>query len=177
MSPSALAETVSSKSIAELEALGGLDGLAHGLHTDLNAGLCLEGCQASSESFEDEACGCYKSRVEIYGVNKIQPKKPNTIFELMMIALSDKVLVLLCIVAAISLVLGLYQTFFQPHLPGQSPIEWVDSITIMAAVLIVVVTGAINDYQKEKQFARLVKKVISPPLYHDYTIPNFTLVH
>ncbi|KFG83033.1 putative Calcium transporting P-type ATPase [Metarhizium anisopliae] len=160
LSPKALAETIASKSIAELEALGGLNGLAQGLQTDLYAGLCedVSSSDAGRPSLEQGIHGLHQGRVEIYGVNKIPPKKTKGILELMMLALSDKVLVLLCIVAGISLFIGVYQALFQPHLPGQPRIEWVDSLTIMAAVLIVVVTGAVNDYQKEKQFARLVKK-------------------
>ncbi|TWU74252.1 hypothetical protein ED733_004458 [Metarhizium rileyi] len=160
LSPKALAETVASKSIAELEALGGLDGLARGLQTDLVAGLCedFHPLDAVHPSARHDMSRSHRARVDVYGVNKTPPKKAKSIFELMMIALGDKVLILLCIVAAISLFLGLYQAFFQPHLPGQPRIEWVDSLTIMAAVFIVVVTGAVNDYQKEKQFARLIKK-------------------
>ncbi|KAF5139004.1 Calcium-transporting ATPase 2 [Metarhizium anisopliae] len=160
LSPKALAGTIASKSIAELEALGGLNGLAQGLQTDLYAGLCedVSSSDAGRPSLEQGIHGPHQGRVEIYGVNKIPPKKTKGILELMMLALSDKVLVLLCIVAGISLFIGVYQALFQPHLPGQPRIEWVDSLTIMAAVLIVVVTGAVNDYQKEKQFARLVKK-------------------
>ncbi|KAH6604508.1 Calcium transporting P-type ATPase [Trichoderma cornu-damae] len=161
-SPKALAETIASKSIAELEALGGLDGLARGLQTDLRAGLGSENGQSAEFvdlSLEGNGHGLLKSRIDIYGINRVPVKKAKGILELMMIALiSDKVLVLLCIVATISLFLGLYQNWFQPHLPGQSRIEWVDSLAIMAAVLIVVVTGAVNDHQKEKQFARLVNK-------------------
>ncbi|KAK2612614.1 plasma membrane calcium [Conoideocrella luteorostrata] len=161
VTPNAWAETISSKSIAELEALGGLEGIARGLQTDLFAGLSSESWQtdgADDVSSEGEGHGSHTSRIDVYGTNRIPLKKAKGIFELMMIALSDKVLILLCVVATISLVLGLYQTFFQPHLPGQPRIEWVDSVTIMAAVLIVVVTGAVNDYQKEKQFTRLVRK-------------------
>lgn len=161
-SPKALAETVASKRIAELEALGGLDGLAQGLQTDLQTGLGSE-IEQSTEfvdlSMERYSLGLPKSRIDIYGINRVSTKKVKGILELMIIASSDKVLVLLCIVASISLVLGLYQNWFQPVLPGQSQVEWVDSLAIISAVLIVVITGAVNDYQKEKQFARLLSKV------------------
>ncbi|KHO00418.1 ATPase, P-type, transmembrane domain protein [Metarhizium album ARSEF 1941] len=160
LSPKALAETIASKSMAELDALGGLEGLARGLQTDLYAGLCedLRSTRAASPSLEQHVHGPHQTRVDVYGVNRIPPKRAKGILQLMMIALGDKVLVLLCIVAGVSLFIGLYQSLFQPHLPSQPRTEWVDSLTIMAAVLIVVVTGAVNDYQKEKQFARLVKK-------------------
>ena len=62
-----------------------------------------------------------------------------------------------------SLALGLYQTFCQPPeyddegnpLPQ---IQWVDGVAILLAVLIVVVVGAFNDYNKEKQFMKLNSK-------------------
>jgi Ca2+-transporting ATPase len=77
----------------------------------------------------------------------------------MWIALHDNVLILLSVTSIISLALGLYQTFGQPHAPGKPRVEWVDGVTIMTAVAIAVVLGALNDYQKERQFAKLMKKV------------------
>lgn len=77
----------------------------------------------------------------------------------MLIALDDKVLILLSVTSIISLALGLYQTFGQPHAPGEPRVEWVDGVTIMTAVAIAVVIGALNDYQKEGQFAKLMRKV------------------
>lgn len=70
--------------------------------------------------------------------------------------------IILIIAAVISLALGLYQTF------GQAPevidgntvpsIDWVEGVAIMVAVAIVVLVGATNDWQKEKQFQKLNAK-------------------
>jgi Ca2+-transporting ATPase len=60
--------------------------------------------------------------------------------------------------AVVSLALGLYQTFGQKHEPGEAKVEWVEGVAIMAAVVIVVVVGTINDWQKERQFVKLNKK-------------------
>jgi len=90
----------------------------------------------------------------------------------MLIALDDKVLIILSVTSVISLALGLYQTFGLPHAPGQPRVEWVDSVTILTAVAIAVVLGALNDYQKERQFAKLNRKVkdIVPCLDHTLTV-------
>jgi predicted small integral membrane protein len=38
-------------------------------------------------------------------------------------------------------------------------VRWVEGVTIMVAVALVVVVGSVNDYQKEQQFLKLSKKV------------------
>jgi Ca2+-transporting ATPase len=68
------------------------------------------------------------------------------------------VLILLTIAAVISLALGLYQTFGQKHEPGEAKVEWVEGVAIMVAIIIVVVVGTINNWQKEWQFVKLNKK-------------------
>lgn len=72
----------------------------------------------------------------------------------------------------ISLVLGIYQSVGVEHEPlkfgesgcfdeaGCSPpqIEWVEGVAILIAVLIVVMVGSVNDWQKERQFKKLNEK-------------------
>lgn len=154
VSAHALAHIVASKSLEEIQAIGGLTELAQALRTDTSAGL------GSGETADDyDMSDLFEARRETFGVNKTPDKKIKGIVELMLLAFSDRVLILLSVVAVISLAVGLFQSFGQPHKPGEPRYEWVDGVTIMAAVMIVVVTGAANDYQKEKQFSRLNKKV------------------
>ncbi|KAK0711850.1 hypothetical protein B0H67DRAFT_647193 [Lasiosphaeris hirsuta] len=168
ISPDVLAEMIASKSLAELQALGGLAGITRGLRTDCQAGLSLD-----ETSVDDPTPGqlpsddhthlfdgvrLHRERRAVFGTNRLPGKKIKNVFELMLALLDDKVLILLSVVAVISLSLGLYQAFWLPHAPGQQRVEWVDGVTIMVAVIIVVVAGALNDYQKERQFARLAKK-------------------
>ncbi|KAK3368649.1 P-type calcium ATPase [Podospora didyma] len=164
-SPDVLVDMIASKSLAEFQALGGLDGIVRGLRTDRKAGLSLDETAADNiapvESVHSgllDGPRMHRERHAVFGTNRLPDKKIKGIFQLMLIALNDKVLILLSVVATISLALGLYQAFGQPHGPGQPRVEWVDGVTIMAAVIIVVVAGALNDYQKEQQFARLTKK-------------------
>src|SRR4051794_883775 len=89
----------------------------------------------------------------------------------MWIALQDKVLILLSIAAVISLALGIYQTIqaqnrakqlklLDPNNPeaNEAHLDWVEGVAIIVAVLIVVIVGAGNDWQKERQFVRLNRK-------------------
>ena len=60
------------------------------------------------------------------------------------------------IAAIVSLALGFYQSFR----PGATDkVEWVQGVTILVAVLVIVVAQAVNDYQKERKFLVLNAKV------------------
>jgi len=50
------------------------------------------------------------------------------------------------------------QDFGQTHPEGEPPVDWVEGVAIIVAVLIVVGVGSINDWQKEKQFEALNAK-------------------
>ena len=71
--------------------------------------------------------------------------------------------------AVVSLALGLYQDLGAPPVYIVSPscpndlcpqpqVDWVEGVAIMVAILIVVVVGSVNDYQKERQFTKLNAK-------------------
>jgi len=66
--------------------------------------------------------------------------------------------ILLSVSAVVSLSLGLFQDFGQPRPEGEPPVDWVEGVTILVAVLIVVLVGSLNDWQKEKQFKVLNEK-------------------
>ncbi len=100
----------------------------------------------------------YEDRKRVFADNRLPQKKTKSLLELAWIAYNDKVLILLTIAAVVSLSLGLYQTFGQPHEDGEAKVEWVEGVAIMAAIIIVVVVGTINDWQKERQFVKLNKK-------------------
>jgi P-type Ca2+ transporter type 2C len=100
----------------------------------------------------------FADRRRVFKENRLPEKKTKNILELAWIAYNDNVLILLTIAAVISLGLGLYQALGQPHKNGEARVEWVEGVAIMAAVIIVVVVGAANDWQKERQFVKLNKK-------------------
>lgn len=97
-------------------------------------------------------------RKRVFSDNRLPVKKGKSLLQLMWITYNDKVLILLSIAAVVSLAIGLYQTFGQPHPNGEAPVEWVEGVAIIVAIVIVVVVGSMNDYQKERQFAKLNKK-------------------
>ena len=84
-----------------------------------------------------------------YGANRLPAKESKSLFELIKEALEDPTLVMLCIAAAVSLVLGIAEN------PSTG---WIEGTAILAAVVIVVMVASLNDYQKEKQFRKLNEK-------------------
>lgn len=174
-SPGQLAKLINPKSYDAFKALGGLDGLERGLRTNRQTGLSLDEHEfPDAISFKEAVQGTIGSRVEntsgageipygdrirCFGENVLPEKKAKSIFQLMWIAFNDKILILLSFAAVISLGLGLYQTFGVVHTDGAAKVEWVEGVAIMVAILIVVLVGAGNDWQKERQFVKLNKKV------------------
>jgi Ca2+-transporting ATPase len=189
LSPKALSILVDSKSIPSFRALGGLRGITRGLRTDCKSGLSLsEGSLDENESSgfgtgstssrpldyrtfstvrprrnngsthgKLTVSELYVDRKRIFGENRLPEKKSKSLLEIMWITFNDKVLIILSIVAAISLALGLYQDSVQSD--DGPKVRWVEGVTIMVAVVIVVVVGSLNDYQKERQFIKLNKTV------------------
>ncbi len=179
--PGQLGKMFNPKSLGAFHAVGGLAGLEKGLRSDRLAGLgvdekSLDGAVSfadattvgspSSESTvvldepemakdsSNTISGTYDDRKRIFGDNRLPAKKTKSIFELMWLAYNDKVLIVLTVAAVIALSLGLYQALGTP----QGGWEWVEGVAIIAAILIVVMVGAVNDWQKEKQFAKLNAK-------------------
>lgn len=97
-------------------------------------------------------------RKRVFNDNRLPVKKGKNILQLMWITYNDKVLILLSIAAAVSLAVGLYQTFGTKHDAEHPKIEWVEGVAIIIAILVVVVVGSLNDYQKERQFEKLNRK-------------------
>ncbi|KAK3367753.1 hypothetical protein B0H63DRAFT_489730 [Podospora didyma] len=102
----------------------------------------------------------FTDRRRVFKENRLPEKKSKTLLELAWITYNDKVLILLTIAAVVSLALGLYQTFGVVHDPkdGGAKVEWVEGVAIMAAIVIVVVVGTVNDWQMERQFNKLNKQ-------------------
>ncbi|KAI0594150.1 hypothetical protein F4775DRAFT_596531 [Biscogniauxia sp. FL1348] len=104
----------------------------------------------TDESFVD--------RKRVYKDNRLPEKKGKSFLQLVWITYNDKVLILLSAAAVVSLAIGLYQTFGGEHEDGQPSVEWIEGVAIIAAIVIVVLVGSLNDWQKERQFANLNKK-------------------
>ncbi|KAH7161406.1 hypothetical protein EDB81DRAFT_784682 [Dactylonectria macrodidyma] len=170
------------KSLSAFYQLGGMSGLEKGLRSNRKAGLSLEETSLDGQvSFEEATAKNYKleseggsaaihtsspshggtgfvDRLRVFKDNRLPEKKGKSLLQLMWITYNDKVLILLSIAAVISLAVGLYQTFGGEHKNGEPKVEWIEGVAIIVAILIVVIVGSVNDYQKERQFAKLNKK-------------------
>ncbi|KAL5336921.1 hypothetical protein BJX70DRAFT_258312 [Aspergillus crustosus] len=187
-SPGQLNKLLNPKSLGAFYALGGLAGLAKGLRTDVRSGLSLDEKELDgSVSFNQATApnnsdsvpkpaddpsppapsrtnttpvkqdgNSYYDRKRVFGPNQLPEKKTKSILELAWLAYNDKVLILLTVAAVISLALGIYQSVTAA--PGEPRVQWVEGVAIIVAILIVVVVGAANDWQKERQFVKLNKK-------------------
>jgi Ca2+ transporting ATPase len=85
---------------------------------------------------------------------------------LLLEAMKDTTMIVLCVAAAVSLGLSFYHTEivspcedFDPHNPivkkGKDSAEFIESLAILVAVMIVSNVTAANDFSKEKQFRKL----------------------
>ncbi|KAF2083154.1 calcium-translocating P-type ATPase [Saccharata proteae CBS 121410] len=176
-SPGQLSKLYNPKSLGAFHALGGLAGLEKGLHTNRKGGLSTdEQFIDSYVSFEEATTPSttethtstsarggakesqFADRKRVFTDNRLPERKPKNIFQLAWMAYNDKIIILLTVAAVVSLALGLYQTFGQSHKDGEPKVEWVEGVAIIVAIVIVVVVGAVNDWQKERQFVKLNKK-------------------
>lgn len=175
-SPGQLNKLLNPKSLSALRALGGLQGIARGLQSDLKTGLSIDETSAPAEiSFEEAVYSrnqtqstkptssavseCFGDRIRVFKRNVLPAKKATPLWKLMWAAYNDKVLILLTVAAVISLALGLYETLGVDHPPGTpTPVDWVEGVAICVAIIIVTLVGSLNDWQKEKAFVKLNSK-------------------
>lgn len=173
-SPGQLNKMLNPKSLAAFQALGGLCGLTRGLRTDLTAGLStdeahLEGAigfeEATSETPPKQephimstptpsTDSQFVDRIRVFSQNRLPARKTAGFLKLLWLAYNDKIIILLTIAAVVSLSLGIYETASEG-----SGVDWIEGVAICVAIIIVTVVTAANDWQKERQFAKLNKRV------------------
>lgn len=121
--PSQLDEMFNPKSMENLDALGGVDGVVECLYTSSKHGLSHK---------PDPAGANFDQRSQAYGPNQLPERKSKSLLRLMWIAFQDKVLIILSIAAVISLALGIYQTVGTPpeviNGEKQPHVEWVEGV-------------------------------------------------
>jgi Ca2+-transporting ATPase len=115
---------------------GGVEGIGKKLKTDINKGLDFS-------NKEDIA-----KRTEIFGVNHLEEEKMKNCCQFVWEAFEDLMIRILVAAAIIQTVLG--------ATVGEDPaIDWIDGISIIIAVVVVVTVGSITNYSKEKQFKKI----------------------
>ncbi|KAJ5497169.1 ATPase P-type K/Mg/Cd/Cu/Zn/Na/Ca/Na/H-transporter [Penicillium fimorum] len=180
LDPNTLSDLAQSKDVQGFHALGGVKGLEEGLRTDVHSGLSLDetyldapvnvaASVTSTAPAETSAISklpistelnhnAFVDRRKFFGDNRLPIKPSPSFLSLMWAAYNDHVLFLLTGAAIISLALGLYQTFGTKHTPNNPPVEWVEGVAILIAIVVITLAGAANDYQKEYKFRKLNKK-------------------
>ncbi|KAI8317193.1 Calcium-transporting ATPase 2 [Colletotrichum sp. SAR11_240] len=162
-SPSQLRRLIENRNPRSLIAFGGLQGLAVGLRTDVNAGLGVDEDILDEHSTSAETGANFKSasaqtkmdqktteapghtpgnftdRRATYGENRVPRRKPKTFLQLLWMAFNDKLMFLLTASAVVSLALGI-------------------TMSILVAVVVIVAATAVNDYQKNYKFQKLNQK-------------------
>ncbi|SSD61508.1 related to Calcium-transporting ATPase 2 [Saccharomycodes ludwigii] len=148
------------------------DNLYKYLKTDKKRGIDFDNVSLGSSSDEVEETPDEQEflkkvektpRFQKYGINTLPERPTKSFFSLVWEALQDKTMIVLSIAAVVSFALGLYETFGQPPEFDDEgnpipKVDWVEGVAIMIAVVVVVLVGAANDYQKESQFAKLNRK-------------------
>ena len=120
-----------------IEEMGGVNGLIEKVKSNKTTGLL------STEE--------YQERINVYGRNKPPKEKKFTYLELCWIALKDPTLRVLIVSGLVSLIIGVV-------LEKHPEYAWIEGFAIIAAVIVVVNVGAINDFQKQNKFNALKKQ-------------------
>ncbi|RAL03104.1 putative calcium transporting ATPase (Pmc1) [Aspergillus ibericus CBS 121593] len=181
-SPGQLNKLLNPKSLVAFYALGGLRGLEHGLQTDLTTGLSVdEGIlperitfndardmslskvesgrrllsQHDPDSVHQNGSTQFADRYRVFGRNDLPKARRKGFVKLLWEAYNDKIIILLTIAAVVSLSLGVYEA-----VSGQSQVDWIEGVAVCVAIIIVVSATAGNDWQKERQFAKLNKRTV-----------------
>ncbi|KAF9202331.1 hypothetical protein BGZ49_007493 [Haplosporangium sp. Z 27] len=180
LDPDQLMQLIDPKSIETLESYGGVEGVIVALHADPTSGLSTTNKPLNSVVSDNEKDNAHISptssvtiedRERHFGRNVLPAHKPKTIFQLMWMALQEKILILLLVAAVVSVALGVYEDYGMKHDPEpvynrnftlseveEPKVSWVEGVAILVAVIIVVLVGSVNDYQKEAQFRKLNAK-------------------
>jgi len=146
------AKLVDPKNPDVLKQLGGVQKICKQLKVDPNSGLSPdEGRESSSDA-------AFAERQSVFGSNVLPEAKSKSFLELLWDAYNDKTLIMLTIASVVSLAVGIWEDYSPRHPADEPRVGWVEGTAILVAVLAVVFTNAINDYQKEAQFKKLNAK-------------------
>ncbi|KAI9498260.1 PMCA-type calcium-translocating P-type ATPase [Zychaea mexicana] len=166
VSPQQLCDLIDFKDASLLADLGGTRGICQSLQVDPTMGLMTD------ESFnpcygvvqQHDTHGSFQERKHIFGRNEIPEAPKKTIFSLIWAAYNDQTLIMLSIASLVSLAVGTWEDNSINHPADEPKVGWVDGVAIIVAVAVVVITNAINDYEKEKQFRKLNAKKEDRPV-------------
>ncbi|PHH91115.1 hypothetical protein CDD83_1596 [Cordyceps sp. RAO-2017] len=152
--------------LAALGRLGGLGGLESGLRTSLESGL--DACETSLDRGvpgKAEAArprppdaALFAERRRRFLDNQLPTKRQPTFVQLLWRSYNDPALFLLTAAAVASLAVDLYQTLGTAHSAANPPVEWVQGVAILVAILVIVLVSSVNDWGKQRQFRKLSRR-------------------
>ncbi|KAG1142905.1 hypothetical protein G6F37_000082 [Rhizopus arrhizus] len=147
-----------------LSSFGGIFGLCQALQVDPTLGLSPDESFHPTYGILSTPHLAFEERRAMFGRNEI-PEAPSTsFFSLVWAAYKDQTLIMLTIASFVSLAVGIWEDHSDSHPPDEPKVGWVDGVAILGAVAVVVITNAINDYEKEKQFRKLNAKKEDRPV-------------
>ena len=111
---------------------GGINKLLHKLDTDEKNGI---------KSIEN--------REEYFGSNKIFIKPLPSFYSFLKEALEDKMIIILIISSIVEIGISLFNIFIKKE---TNNMDWLDGISIIIAVIVVVTVGSVTNYKKEMKF-------------------------
>ena len=112
---------------------GGIDKLLNILQTDKQRGIAS-----------------VSERERHFGTNKIFRKPPPTLLDFIKEALSDAMIIILIFCAIFEIGISIYD-----NIKGKANTEYIDGISIIIAVCVVVAVGSFTNYKKELKFQEL----------------------
>ncbi|KAJ3103217.1 hypothetical protein HDU96_009372 [Phlyctochytrium bullatum] len=144
--------------------LGGVQAVLRGLKVDPEVGL-VSASKAAVKTDKDGYDVPLAVREQVFGPNVLPAVKEKSLFFYIIRAFGDKILILLTVAAFVALGVGLYQDFGGEKDPAAvrrgragEKTHWIEGFAIIIAVVVVVLAGSINDWQKEKAFQKLNAK-------------------
>lgn len=121
------------------------------LYRDIESGKLLEIERISNRL--DQKQIYEEEREKHFGKNKIIVGERKTFWEILWKNMQDKMLLLLFIGSIISLLIGIYNFIFEGDKYG-----YVDGLSILFAIVVIVAMGTLNEYKQERLFKSLEKK-------------------
>ena len=141
-----LNDLIERDSVEYLESMNGVQGIAKQLGTSTTTGLSA-----------DEVSSGFIHRIETYGTNKYDDPPQKTFLEMIWDALGDTTLRILLAAALASLIIGLaVPTKYLPE-DERDGNSWIEGVSILGTVVIVVLVTAFNEWEQQKQFRELEK--------------------
>ena len=122
--------------LIRLNSFGGIDSIVKSLKTNLENGIDIN----NTKDIE--------LRKEIFGENTIERPEQTSFCDLVLEAFGDTFIQILIVAAFIQISIGLSPL-------AQSSTDWIDGIAICSAILIVVITSSVTNYNKELNFRSL----------------------